>query len=212
MKHILLIFAAPLFFTSCTLTDMPLREGVEAIDLETGPIALFSLHSTKSYKPKHQARLGNVKVDGESGKKMFQGQWGDVYMSGYLGDTVESLQSFQLEPGEYTLKSIGGGTQHFKPPGKFTCAVGAKFELQPHEVVYIGRIDMRCRKRVGDEPRAGGLFPLIDQAIVGYAGGTWDVAIEDQYFADLIAFRRDYPFLKDVEITKRLMVIPEETE
>ncbi len=212
MKFFPLLIVVPLLFASCEITDMPLRDGVESIDLEKGSIAIFSIHATKTYKPKHQARLGSIKVTGEAGKTTFQGAWGELQKSGYLGDTIESFQSVQLEPGSYTLQSIGGGSQHFKPPGNFTCPVDATFELQPNEVVYIGRIDMRCRKRESGEARAGGLFPVIDQIYLGFRGGTWDVAIQDQFYGDLAEYRRTYPFLEDVEIGKRLMKLPDESE
>ncbi|WP_050409582.1 hypothetical protein [Massilia sp. NR 4-1] len=110
------------------------------------------------------------------------------------------LVRMALIPGDYTFHEIFGMASAFPIHGMFTVPVGTDLNVKPNSVVYIGRITAKLRARVGEEFRAGPLLPLIDQAIAGMSGNTWDVSIDDLAQKDLTLFRNNFPVLKDVAI------------
>jgi len=64
---------------------------------------------------------------------------------------------------------------------------------------------MTVRERQGNEFKAGASIPLIDQAVVGASGGTFDVEISDQFATDEALFRDKFVALKDIEIRKAIL-------
>ncbi len=119
----------------------------------------------------------------------------------------EYLVSVDLEPGEYSLGRIegeglaGGG---FLIAGHFGFPVNARFTLSSG-ITYLGHVKMTNRERKEGEQRSGGIFPLIDQTVCGFSGGTFDVTVSDRSETDIPAFIEAYPRLKDVNITKAIM-------
>ena len=71
--------------------------------------------------------------------------------------------------------------------------------------VPIGHIEATVRERQGDEFKAGSSIPLIDQAVVGASGGTFDVAITDALSTDEALFRSKFPALTNVEIKRAIL-------
>lgn len=99
--------------------------------------------------------------------------------------------------------AMGGG---FPISGTFAVPVYSKFELRPRSVVYLGRVEAVVRERKDDsELRAGPVIPLIDQAVVGASGGTFDVKIFDNYDEDLAAFQKKHPFLDRYQVEKAVL-------
>jgi len=80
-------------------------------------------------------------------------------------------------------------------------------ELKAGEVVYLGRVAGTIRERKDGELRAGAILPLLDQAITGFSGGTFDVLLEDQYEQDMKVFRQRFPVLNAVAV-KRDIFLP----
>jgi hypothetical protein len=54
-------------------------------------------------------------------------------------------------------------------------------------------------ERKDGELRAGPLIPLIDQAVTGFSGGTWNVAVSDRFDQDMTEFRTDFPVLEKAD-------------
>ncbi len=49
------------------------------------------------------------------------------------------------------------------------------------------------------------MIPLVDQAVAGYSGGTFDVVITDRRDDDMSFFLQEYPFLKEISIETKIM-------
>ena len=71
---------------------------------------------------------------------------------------------------------------------------------------YIGHVQAVVRERKDGEERAGPVIPLIDQAVVGASGGTFDVTISDAWATDEALFKSTFPALARVSIEKKLLV------
>lgn len=89
------------------------------------------------------------------------------------------------------LRELFGTAGVFPIRGAFCAPVFMPFELSPGSIVYLGRIEATIRaRRSDDELRAGPLVPLIDQAVSGLFGGTFEIRISDNYEGDVVPGRR----------------------
>ena len=62
------------------------------------------------------------------------------------------------------------------------------------------------RKRQDDnELRAGPVIPLIDQAVAGFSGGTFEVKIFDNYDDDMAVFRQKHPALGHFTVERAVL-------
>lgn len=119
----------------------------------------------------------------------------------------EYLISLSLAPGKYKLQDIVGISTGFLIMGNFAVPIYADFELPANKAVYLGRIEATNReKKNDDEAAAGSIIPLIDQGVTGYASGTFDVSIYDNYEKDIPLFKQKYKVLKEINIDK--LVLP----
>ncbi len=210
MNKLIVASLTLLLFCSCvTYGDMPLRKGMKPIDLEKGSIALFFVKTSKNHKPDVKAVARFVDISDGKSPTRYQFPLGRL---DWRGRSNEFFGSVQVEPGTYVIESIMGGGGDLRHPewGNFKCPINATFEVLPKEVVYVGTIDLRCRKRRDGEPRAGGVIPIIDQAVSGFSSGTWDVEIKDRGTIDIPEILKKFPDLKQFEIQKRVMDSPSE--
>ncbi|MDB4983094.1 MAG: hypothetical protein JWM82_3846, partial [Myxococcales bacterium] len=88
----------------------------------------------------------------------------------------------------------------------FFAPLHAPLHVAAPGVYYLGHVDAAVREGVGNELKAGVSVPLIDQSIAGASGGTFDVAISDQWTIDEPLFRNAFPGLDGVPIQK--MILP----
>lgn len=110
-----------------------------------------------------------------------------------------------LEKGPFEIRgltSIGGSFLLF---GTFVTPLPYSIVSSGSGVHYLGHVSATVRERQGDEFRAGPMFPLADQAMVGATGGTFDVDISDRLAADEATFRSRFPALQAVEIKKAVL-------
>lgn len=105
-----------------------------------------------------------------------------------------------LPPGDYKFQSVTGMASAFPINSMFNVPLGLDLKIKPNSVTYAGRVTATLRKRVGDEFRAGPLLPLIDQAVTGMSGSTWDVSTDAPTEKDLALFREKFPVLNTVTI------------
>lgn len=95
---------------------------------------------------------------------------------------------------------VTGSASAFPITSMFLVPLMADLQVKPNSVTYVGRVTAKLRDRVGGEFRAGPVIPLLDQAVSGMSGGTWDIAIENQGDKDIGLFRAAYPVLNKVTI------------
>ena len=98
-----------------------------------------------------------------------------------------------------------GGSTNLLVIASFQFPVGARFNLPERSVIYLGHVDMKNRKREEGEQRSGPVIPLVDQAVAGYSGGTFDVVVTDRRDADIPTFLEEYPSLKEASIKTIIM-------
>jgi hypothetical protein len=169
------------------------------------PIGIFTLRTENAYKPNYQPSVRILQFVPIGSKddlifkpnKPYKEQKKEYY---------EYLVSVDLDAGAYTLREVEGGSgDGFFVSGSFKFPVNAQFTLPPGSVSYLGHITMINRMRKEGEKRSGSVIPLIDQAVCGFSGGTFDVAISDRSEEDIPAFVKAYPSLNDVKINTSMM-------
>ncbi|MDD5451705.1 MAG: hypothetical protein PHT49_07415 [Desulfovibrionales bacterium] len=122
----------------------------------------------------------------------------------------ESFISFQLPPGSYRLSAIAGGCTKgvgvAAAMGSFDFPFDILFQVENGECVYLGRLEMTNRKRVSEDERpSGGKLGLLGQELSGFADGTFDVKIYDNFDQDIQNFKEKYPVLSNQVIKKRIL-------
>ncbi len=192
-----------------TTKPMALSKDVQKIDLTQESIALMTVRVGNTYKTGYQPRLRYVAIRADDAeKKVTSFQIGELLArdESEANQFEEAAVSFSLPPGKYQLRTVGVASQSLLTPGNGMVPIFTRFEVKPGQVLYLGRIEAVRRERKDDsELRAGLAIPLIDQAVSGYSGGTFDVAISDSYEKDLDTLRKLYPALAGVEVTKAML-------
>jgi hypothetical protein len=115
------------------------------------------------------------------------------------------LLRMELPAGKYQVVGMSARAGIFPITGMYFAPLQVPLEVQGSGVFYIGRINATVRERQGNEFRAGAPIPLIDQAVIGASGGTFDIGIMDAQASDEPLFRSRFPALKDAPIRKALL-------
>lgn len=190
--------------TGCaTVNPMAFDKKTTVIDTKEKSILLMAIEVSRSddsrWVPKpfavKFAQPGAQSKEERQNFKMSEGN--DTVTEG--GKTVY-LARMALVNGAYKLYDVTGMASAFPLHGFFVVPLNVDLQVKPNSVTYVGRITAKMRDRKGDEFRAGPLLPLIDQAVTGFSGSTWDVSIDNQEQKDLALFRANFPVLKDVAI------------
>jgi len=196
----LCLLAAILGLSGCS-TGMALDAKKPGPAAANKVVALFTLRMENRVNTSFQPEVLKVKMEAGGKEKTFSVT--KPHRQG-KNDYNEYLISVELAPGGGSLKRVEGTAARFPILPKFGFPVGARFALGGG-VTYLGHVTMTNRKRTGGEERAGSIFPLIDQAVSGFAGGTFDITVTDQSTTDLPDFLSAYPALQGVPIAKSIM-------
>lgn len=195
-----------------TMKPMALSREAPAPSLDPQQsLALATLRLANVYKTGYQphAKSLTVKGQGEKGERLTFDLGTPFKASAVETDQFEEfLVSMALPPGAYAVTTSHATASGFFILGNGLVEINSPFMLGPAQAVYLGRIDVTRRERVGDEPRAGIVIPLIDQAVSGFAGGTFDVKIVDRYDEDLAIMRAQFPALEKVTVEKQILPPP----
>ena len=111
----------------------------------------------------------------------------------------------ELEKGNYLLRGLTGFSGVFPVRGNFFLPLHAEMKSAVPGIFYLGHVNATVRERIGNEFRAGFPIPLIDQAVTGFSGGTFDIEITDQFETDVPEFRARFPALREVVIQKAVL-------
>ena len=118
----------------------------------------------------------------------------------------EYLISFQLPPGKYKLRELFAQSGIFPVRGTFSIPIYSMFEIEANKIIYLGHIEAYVKKRTrDDELRAGLVIPLIDQAVIDAADGTFVIEINDLFQNDIELFKKQYHYLSDYNIENRTL-------
>lgn len=189
--------------------NMALVKGQDSIDLSNTSIALLTVNMSNKYKKDYQPTVGAVNIGPESERPVpahaFYTKKASVKKT--EDQNNDFFLSFNLAPGRNVLKAIWG---HYDSFFVSAVCVASDLELatdlQPNSVVYLGHITALIRERKSDaEERAGSVIPLIDQYVTGFAGGTFDIFVDDRFDEDMKYFLKEYPGLQKVQVVKSIL-------
>lgn len=196
----LCVLAAALSLSGCS-TGMALDPKKPVPTASNKAIAIFTLRTENRVNTGFQPEVRKVKMEAGGRERTFSVS--KPYRHG-KNEYNEYLMSVELTPGDCAMKRVEGGATGFLIISKFEFPVPARFALGSG-VSYLGNLTMTNRKRTGNEERSGSIFPLVDQAVSGFAGGTFDITVTDRSATDIPDFLSAYPTLQGVPISKSIM-------
>jgi hypothetical protein len=206
-----LVIAAAVLLTGCaTRTKMAFENDEERLTASSKPVFLMTATLKNSYRTSFQPRLlvVNIERPGATDAADRLNFTMDEKAKNET-DTAEAgntyLLRMQLDPGPYQIVGLTCMSRSFPINGFFFAPMHATVKSDQPGVYYLGHVDATVRERQGNEFKAGPSIPLIDQAVAGASGGTFDIVISDQMNSDEASFRAKFPALKGVEIKKSIL-------
>jgi hypothetical protein len=206
----LVLLTSTLLVTGCaTRTKMAFEDESEKLTATSNPVFLMTTTVKNTYKD-YQPKIFVAKLEKPGAKDM------DDRLN-FLIDNAGKIESdndkngntyllrFQLPPGEYEFVHMAGFASAFLIRGTFIVPFHATIKANSPGVYYLGHAEATIRERVGDEFKAGPSIPLLDQAVSGASGGTFDVTFSDQWDAYEKTFRAKFKALEGVEVKKSIL-------
>lgn len=195
----------------CASTSKMAFEGGTDAALKSGnPVFLMTASLKNTYKTSHHPDLKSVNVE----KVGVEGSDKNLR---FVLDEMAKVESddpdignqyylrMELQNGDYVIRGLSCMSTGFLVIGSFFAPLHAELQVKGPGVFYLGHVNAVVRAREGDEFKAGPSIPLVDQAVIGASGGTFDIDIEDQWEIDGPAFRSKFSALADVEVQKALL-------
>lgn len=200
---------APLLF-ACASNSMVYSDSEPAPKAGGGAVYLMTISLKNLYAPKYQPNVSRVVLEGPgAGKEPEEMDFGIDDKALVEPESAENgvryLVRMQLKPGKYRLLGARGLSQGFLINGRFFAPMHMDFEAVADGVFYLGDVTGINRERVGEEFRSGSVIPLMDQAVTGYAHGTFDINVSDRYDLDMKLFRERFPNLGQQEVTRQIL-------
>lgn len=125
-------------------------------------------------------------------------------------DTAEKGNSYllrmELENGDYVIRGLTGYSGVFPVRGAFFAPLHSDLVSKSGGIFYLGHVAATVRERKEGEFRAGAPIPLIDQAITGFSGGTFDIVVTDRWDKeDAALFKSRFPVLRNANVQKAIL-------
>jgi hypothetical protein len=200
---IFLLFVGILFSSCASSKNMTIGKETEALDTSQKSIGIITAKTSNQISTNYEPNIQYALL--LSGEKEYLFGVETVYDS-IQTDTGEFIISFQLPAGKYKLQKLYGISGIFPIIGNFQIPLNSEFNLEQNQIAYLGRVEAVNRERNSDdELRAGSIFPLIDQQVTGFAKGTFDVKIYDNYEEDIALIKENYPFIANYTIRKSVL-------
>ena len=199
----------PAFLAGCaTRTDMAYSEGEaaprNAVFLMT---ATIKNHYHTSFQPK--LLVVNVETVGANSKAGRLNFTMDDQAKIKESDTPEEGNSYllrmELPPGDYVIRGLTSTSRRFPVMALFFAPLHEDLTAPARGVFYLGHVEADVRERSGTEFKAGPSLPLIDQAVAGASGGTFDIEISDRWESDEALFRGALPKLGTTVVEKAVL-------
>jgi len=214
MKNRLITFAAislALVLSGCaTPTNMAFQSDTDRLTEKSKPIFLMTATLKNKYKTSFQPRLLVVNVEKPDAKEASDRL--NFKMDDKAKNETDSastgnsyLLRLELDAGRYEILGLTSLARSFPINGFFFAPLHSPIEVKEPGVFYLGHVTATVRERQGNEFKAGPSIPLIDQAIAGASGGTFDVEITDEFATDEAVFRSKFPALTGVAIQKAIL-------
>jgi hypothetical protein len=207
VKFLFLLFVAML--GGCA-TQLPMALSDATAPKTEKVTVLMSATVDNQYKPRYQPELLVVHVEKPGAKEKadrlnFKPDSTSIVPSQNEGGANTYLLSYELEPGEYLLAAMTSMARSFPIIASFQTVLMQDLAFPKAGVYYVGHVQAVVRERKDDEERAGSVIPLLDQAVAGASGGTFDVQITDRWNTDEGLFKTAYPTLARVSVEPRVL-------
>jgi hypothetical protein len=212
LKRVIVVIVAALvlLLSGCASNSrMAFSNDTDVISKSGKPIFLMSVTLKNSYK-NFQPKLSVVRVDravqidGNPGY-----DFGIDEKAKNEVDTAEAGNSYllrmELENGEYVIRGLTSNRFAGLVYITFYTPLNLNLKSAGSGVFYVGHVDATIRERKETEFRAGPTVPLLDQAVGGASGGTFDVVVSDKWDSDKQKFTSKFPVLNSVEVKKNIL-------
>lgn len=205
------VIALAVLLSGCaTRTKMAFESDEERLTQASKPVFLMTATLKNAYRTSFQPKLLVVNVEKQGAKDAADRlNFTMDEKAKNETDTPEVGSTYflrlQLDPGRYEIRGLTSLSRSFPINGFFFAPLHASVEAGPPGVFYLGHVTATVRERRGNEFKAGPSIPLIDQAVAGASGGTFDIEVSDRLAADEATFRARFPALKGVEIRKSVL-------
>jgi len=193
-----------------TRTKMAFESDDERLTESSKPVFLMTATLKNTYRTSFQPKLLVVNVEKPDAKDAadrlnftMDAKAKDESDSPTVGSTY--FLRMQLDPGRYEIRGLTSLARSFPVNAIFFAPIHASVEASRPGVFYLGHVTATVRERQGNEFKAGPSVPLIDQAVAGASGGTFDIEISDRLSVDEAAFRFRFPALKGIAIKKTIL-------
>lgn len=198
--------------TGCaTQHKMAFEDDKQVVSDKGNPIYLMSVTIKNAYKPSYQPKLivAHVETPGatDSAHRFnFSMDEKSKIETDSFPDGNTYLFRMELASGQYEIVGLTSQVMSFPVIGSFFTPIHSTFAAAGGGIYYLGHVEATVRERKDNEFKAGASIPLIDQAVVGASGGTFDVEITNSLASDEALFRRKFPALEKVEF--KLAILP----
>ncbi len=212
MIRLFAAFAIILGLSGCaTPTKMAFHDDSELVPEKRTAVFLMTATLKNIYRTSFQPRLLIVHVEKPDAKERSDRLNFTMDKKGKNeSDSAASgnhyLLRLELDPGKYEIRGLTSRATLFPLiQGFFFTPMHSTLEAKEPGVFYLGHVNATVRERQGNEFKAGGSLPLVDQAVVGASDGTFDIEITDQWSTDEAVFRSKFPALTGVAIQKAVL-------
>lgn len=186
---------------------MALSENSNELDISKESVAIFTMKTSNQYKKSYQPDIERIEIRSTDTGKYYAFENPECYNK-VENEFNEYIVSLQLPPGNYEFIQFYGSSRSMFIHGQFYLKFTKNFKLEQNKIIYLGHIDAITRKKKSDDEISAGFpLPAIDQEKTGFAGGTFEVNIYDNYENDFKIIKQEYPFIENYIIEK--MVFPQ---
>lgn len=204
---VLLAFA----MTGCaTRTKMAFGDDADRLTEKSKPVYLMTATIRNNYKTFYQPKLLVVNVERSDAKEAadrLNFTIDDKAVNAVVPPEVGNsyLLRLELDAGSYEIRGLTSQASVFPFNALFFAPLHARLNVSQPGVYYLGHVSATVRERQGEEFKAGPSIPLVDQAVTGASGGTFDIEISDRFASDEAVFRSKFPALAGVPIQKAVL-------
>lgn len=193
-----------------TPTKMAFQNDSEQLSEKSKPVFLMTATLKNAYRTSFQPKLLVVHVekpDAKAASDRLNFTMDDKARNETDSATTGNnyLLRMELEAGRYEIQGLTSLARSFPIQGFFFTPLHSSLEVKESGVYYLGHVTATVRERKENEFKAGASIPLIDQAIIGASGGTFDVEITDEFAIDEPIFRSKFPALATATIRKEIL-------
>lgn len=193
-----------------TQSRMAFEDDKQVVTADGNPIYLMTVTLKNVYKPSFQPKLLVAHIEKQGATKSsdrlnFKMDEKSMNETDSLPDGNNYFLRMELPPGQYNIVGLSSLSRTFPFIGSYFTPIHATLEATRGGIYYLGHVEATIRERQGNEFRAGPVIPLVDQAIVGASGGTFDVEITDAFATDESLFRTKFPALANAEIRPAIL-------